>query len=150
VDPQMRRRVHYLINKRMQLAFTARFLIVTILFSLFIGFLTYVTIWPVASAFVPKGLIDLVQHQVLVRTILFSIPVILVITGFGIVISHRVAGPLYRIERTIDEAVRGEDVEYIRLRKNDDPEIKNLANRINDLIAVVEKLRESGTTHTSQ
>jgi hypothetical protein len=146
----MRRRVHYLINKKMQLALTARFLVVTILFSLFIGFLAYVTIWPVALAFVPKGVIDLVKHQVLVRAVLFLTPAMLVIIGFGIVISHRVAGPLYRIERTIDDVVRGEDVEYIRLRKKDDPELKNLADRINTLIAAIKKLRESGTAHTSQ
>jgi signal transduction histidine kinase len=134
----------------MQLTFTARFLIVTILFSLFIGFLAYVTIWPVASAFVPEAVIDLVKHQIRVRTILFLIPAILVIAGFGIVISHRVAGPLYRIQRTIDEVVRGEDVEHIRLRKKDEPELKNLSKRINDLIAVIKELRESGKTHTSQ
>jgi hypothetical protein len=138
-----RRRVQYLVNKRMQLAFTARFLVVTVLFALFIGFLVYVTIWPVASEFVPKNLISVVKHQVFVRTILFLVPAMFVIIAFSVVISHRVAGPLYRIERTIDEVVRGEDVEQIRLRKKDDPELKNLASRINSLIAVIRDLRES-------
>jgi len=137
-----RRRVHYLINKRMQLAFTARFLIVTVLFALFIGFLVYVTIWPVASGFVPEDLIDLVQHQIFVRTILFLIPAVFVIIAFSIIISHRIAGPLFRIERTIDEVVRGKDVEYIRLRKKDEHELKNLATKVNDLIALVKKSRE--------
>ncbi len=137
-----RRRVHYLINKKMQLAFTARFLIVTVLFALFIGFLVYVTIWPVASGFVPEDLIDLVQHQIFVRTILFLIPAVFVIIAFSIIISHRIAGPLFRIERTIDGVVRGEDVEYIRLRKKDEHELKNLATKVNDLIALVKKSRE--------
>ncbi|MGD9023042.1 MAG: hypothetical protein PVJ62_04600 [Deltaproteobacteria bacterium] len=68
-------------------------------FALFIGFLVYVTIWPVASAFIPKNLIYLVKHQILVRTLLFLIPAVFVIAGFAIVFSHRVAGPLYRIQR---------------------------------------------------
>lgn len=145
----MRRRVHYLINKRMQLTFTARFLIVTILFALFIAFLAYVTIWPVASAYVQEAFIDIVKRQIFARTIWFLIPAILVIIAFGIIISHRIAGPLYRIERTIDQVVQGGDVEYIRLRKKDEPELKNLSNRINDLIALVKELRGSGTTPTS-
>lgn len=141
-----KRRVHYLINKKMQLQFTARFLVVTVLFSLFIGFLAYVTIWPVTEAFVPEGLIGLVKHQILIRTVLFLIPAIGVIIGFGIVISHRIAGPLYRIERTIDEMVGGEDVEFIRLRKKDEQELKNLADRINKLIGVIKELRGTATT----
>lgn len=137
-----RKRVHYLINKRMQFAFTARVLIVTILFAMFIGFLGYITVWPIILAYVPKNFIDLARHQIFVRTILFLIPAVLVVIGFSIVISHRVAGPLYRIERTIDKVVQGEDVEYIRLRKKDDPELKILTTRINDLIALVKNLRE--------
>ena len=137
-----RKRVHYLINKRMQFTFTARFLIVTILFTMFIGFLGYVTVWPITIAYVPKNLIDLAKHQVLVRTILFLVPAVLVIIGFAIVVSHKVAGPLYRLERTIDEVVRGKDVKHIRLRKKDEPELKILTTRINDLIALVKQLRE--------
>ena len=137
-----RKRVHYLINKRMQFTFTARFLIVTILFTMFIGFLGYVTVWPITIAYVPKNLIDLAKHQVLVRTILFLVPAVLVIIGFAIVVSHKVAGPLYRLERTIDEVVRGKDVNHIRLRKKDEPELKILTTRINDLIALVKQLRE--------
>jgi signal transduction histidine kinase len=127
----------------MQLIFTARFLVVTVLFALFIGFLAYMTMWPVASAFVPKGLIDLVKHQIVVRTILFSIPAVVVIIAFGIVVSHRIAGPLYRIERTIDEVIRGEDVEVIRLRKKDEQELKNLAERINNLLGVIKGLKSA-------
>ena len=137
-----RKRVNYFINKRMQIVFTARFLIVTILFAMFIGFLGYITVWPVTIAYVPKDLIDLAKHQAFVRTILFLIPAVLVIIGFTIVVSHRVAGPLFRLERTIDEVVRGKDVEYIRLRKKDEPELKILTTRINDLIALVKNLRE--------
>lgn len=136
---QKKRRVQYLTHKRMQLSFTA----VAIFFALFIGFLVYVTIWPVASAFIPKNLIYLVKHQILVRTLLFLIPAVFVIAGFAIVFSHRVAGPLYRIQRTIDAVVRGEDVPRLELRRKDDPELKDLANKINDLFALIKDLRIS-------
>ena len=128
----------------MQLGVTIRFMMVTILFALFIGFEVYISIWPVVSEFVPKEVMHLVRRQVLVRTALFLVPIILVIASFTVLISHRVAGPLFRIQRTIDEVVRGGDVEYIRLRKKD--ELKGLAAKVNDLIAVVKKLRDSGKT----
>ena len=137
-----RKIVNYLINKRMQLAFTARFLIVTILFAVFIGFLGYVTLWPIFLAYVPKNLIDLAKHQVFIRTILFLIPAVFVIIGFTIVVSHRFAGPLNRLVRTIDDVIQGKDVENIRLRKKDEPELKILSAKLNDLIALVKKLRE--------
>jgi signal transduction histidine kinase len=136
------RRVHYLVNKRMQLGFTA----IIVLFALFIGFEVYITIWPVASAYISDQLIDHVRRQIFVRTVLFLIPTVLVIIGFSIVISHRVVGPLYRMQRTIDAVAQGEDVQYLRLRKKDDPEIKNLANRINDLFSVIKELRKSTMT----
>ena len=128
----------------MQLGVTIRFMMVTILFALFIGFEVYISIWPVVSEFVPKEVMHLVRRQVLVRTALFLIPIILVIASFTILISHRVAGPLFRIQRTIDDLVRGEDVQDIRLRKKD--ELKGLAAKVNELIALVRKLRASGKT----
>jgi signal transduction histidine kinase len=141
---ERRKRAHYLVNKHMQLGVTIRFMMVTILFALFIGFEIYISIWPVVSEFVPREVMHLVRRQVLVRTALFLIPIILVIASFTIIISHRVAGPLFRIQRTIDDVVRGEKVEYINLRKKD--ELKGLAAKVNELIAVVRELRGSGKT----
>jgi HAMP domain-containing protein len=138
---ERRKRVHYLINRKMQLGFTLRFMFVTVLFALFVGFEVYLTVWPVVSQFVPRELMHLVRGQVLLRTLLFLVPIILVIASFTILISHRVAGPLFRIQRTIDKVVRGEDVENINLRKHD--ELKELAAKINELIGVIRALRKS-------
>jgi signal transduction histidine kinase len=139
---QRRRGIHYLIKRQMQQGVTIRFLMVTILFALFMGFEVYISIWPVVSEFVPRDVLSLVRRQVMIRTVLFLIPIILVIVSFAILISHRVAGPLYRINRTIDDVVRGENAEPIRLRKKD--ELKGLASKVNELIALIKKLRETG------
>lgn len=134
-----KRKVQYIVNKRMQFAFTMRFLLITILFSLFVGFQVYFTIWPVASEFVPTHLMHLVKSQIFFRTILFLFPAIFVISAFAILFSHRIAGPLYRLERTLDKVIQGEDVEYIQLRKKD--ELKDLAGRINEIIAIIKGSR---------
>lgn len=64
--------------------------------------------------------------------ILIAIPVILAIIWFvAVELSHRVAGPLYRIEKELDARIKGEKCGPIVLRKND--ELKPLAARINKL-----------------
>ena len=131
----MKRRVHYLINKRMQLAWTFRFLFVIIVFALFVAFEMYITMWPVASGLIPEELINLARHQVLFRLICFSFPAILVIILFALIFTHRIAGPLYRLEKTLDKLLQGEDVKPIRLRKND--ELKDLTIKINSLASMI-------------
>ena len=128
---------NYLIKKRMQLGLTLRFLFLTILFALFIGFEAYITIWPVVSEVIPENLVSLVRYQIFFRLFLFIFPVIFVIAGFSIVFSHRIAGPIYRFEQTLDDLIQGKEVKFIHLRKGD--ELQELAAKINELIRVVKK-----------
>jgi Na+/glutamate symporter len=64
---------------------------------------------------------------------LVSLPVCLVLIWFAALgISHRVAGPLYRLEKDLDERIAGTKHGPIRLRQKD--EFKALAERLNKLI----------------
>ena len=142
----MKKRAKYLINKKFQLAFAAKFALISTLFSVFIGFQLYAIVWPVVSQFVPEQTIAFVRHQIFFRGILFlSLAAILIIV-ISIVISHRVAGPIFSMERTIDRVVQGEKIEFIRLRKND--ELKGFAEKINGLITIIKELKESPSTGT--
>ena len=123
---------NYLIIKNLQLGLTARFLFLTVIFALFISYEGYITIWPVVSEVIPRDLSALVKHQVFFRLCLFTLPVLFVIVAFSIVFSHRIAGPLYRIEKTLDDFIAGKEVEPIRLRRGD--ELKELASKINQVI----------------
>ena len=131
----MKKRVRYLINKRMQLGWTLKFLFTALIFALFIGFSVYITVWPVVSGTIPKGLMDLVKSQILFRMLFFAIPAIFVIIAYAIVMTHRIAGPLYRLEVTLDKLVKGEDADLITLRKND--ELQEIAGKTNDLILLL-------------
>ena len=135
----MRIRARYLINKRLQLGLTFRFVFLTVLFSAFMGFEVYITIWPVVSGAIPEPLMNLVRYQVFFRLALFLIPISFVVTGFSIIVTHRIAGPIYRLEKTLDELIQGEDVGFIRLRKHD--EFKEFAAKLNEVIRIV---KESG------
>jgi len=131
----MTKRVHFLTNKRMQLGLTLRFLLVTVLFALFVGFEVYITIWPVVSEAIPGELVALVRSQIVYRVLFFSIPLVFVITAFSIVFTHRIAGPLYRVETMLERFLKGEEIGDIQLRKED--ELQGLAQKINALLSVV-------------
>jgi signal transduction histidine kinase len=140
----VKRRIHYLINTKFQLAFTAKFALISTLFSAFIGFQLYAIVWPVISPFVPEQTMVFIKHQIIFRGILFLSLAALLIIVIAIVISHRVAGPIFSMERTIDKIVRGEKVEFVRLRKND--EFKGLAEKINGLITIIKELKAPPST----
>ena len=52
------------------------------------------------------------------------------------------------MERKLDRLVKGEDIGLIRLRKGD--ELKEIAEKINELILVVEKSRASAKKSDSR
>ena len=137
----MKNRTKYMTNKRMQLGLTFRFVFLTSVFAAFMGFEVYITIWPAVSGVIPEHLMNEIKNQIITRLLLFLIPICFVVTGFAITFTHRIAGPLSRIEKTLDQLIGGEDVEYIRIRKKD--ELKELVARLNEVIRIV---KESRTT----
>ena len=138
---KIKTRKRYLIKKRLQLGLTFRFLFLTILFSFFIAFEVYITIWPVVSGAIPEDLMNIVRYQVFFRSLCFILPVIFVIAAFSIIFSHRIAGPIYRFEQTLDKLIQGEDVEVIKLRPGD--ELEELATKLNELIGMVKKSKDA-------
>ena len=92
---------------------------------------------------------DLMAHQLVFPEAIFSnlAPVIerinnllvltlpaliLVILWCALVISHRFAGPIERLENDLDQILSGNRHHRVRLRKNDD--LKGVADRINALV----------------
>lgn len=62
-----------------------------------------------------------------------SLPlVLLIIWVFALGLSHRIAGPVWRIERELDERIAGTKHGPIRLRPKD--ELKSLAEKLNKLL----------------
>ena|SRR3989338_622406 len=58
--------------------------------------------------------------------------ILLIILWFALVISHRFAGPIERLETDLDEILRGNYAHKIRMRKKDD--LAGVGNRINALL----------------
>lgn len=69
---------------------------------------------------------------ILARNIAILVPLVVVM---GLILSHRIAGPLIRIERIIDEIGRGNFKSRLTLRKNDElKEIAEALNRMSELL----------------
>jgi signal peptidase II len=51
---------------------------------------------------------------------------------FGILITHRIAGPIYKFERYLESIARGEEQGDCKLRKGD--ELHDLCERLNTAV----------------
>ncbi len=124
---------NYLINERLQIEFALRHLGIAAVSAVLTAIFLHLTLWPVIASYIPLDTIGRLRMEVLIRLFNLGVPLVVVVTALCIVISHRVAGPLYSIEKTIDKALRGEDVNEIRLRKGD--MLVSLAAKLNTILA---------------
>ena len=133
----MKKRINYLINTKYQIRFAIKFAIITTLLSGFVAFQLYAIVWPVLSRFVPEETVSFVTQQIFSRAVIFLALALVMIVAFTIVISHRVAGPIFSMHRTIKKILNGEGIEFVRLRKND--EFQSFAKDLNGLIAIIKE-----------
>jgi len=77
---------------------------------------------------------ELVLPPIILNNLILMVLIVII----GIFYSHRIAGPLLRIEQDINRAINGEKV-VIKLRKKD--KLKPLSEQINKLIQELEKAR---------
>ncbi len=71
--------------------------------------------------------------------ILFELPILLVIACFiGIVVSHKIAGPVYRLQKAARDVSRGDLTTSVNLRRDD--ELKNLSDAFNSVIENMQRL----------
>ncbi len=124
---------NYLINNKAQLGFTWKLLFISILSSSLTVFAVYLSVWPVVSNFVPHSLIAQLELKVIIRLFFLGILLIAFFSAFCIVISHKIFGPVHKMEKHLDQIPRDGNMEKIRLRKGD--ALESLARKLNKLLA---------------
>lgn len=136
------RRRNYFIKKRFQARFSVYFLALIILEALLIGaLLLYVSKGTLTAAYLQEGLkIEHTSSFFFVNFILISLIVGGAVGLSALVVfiylTHRMAGPLYRFEKSLNEIANG-DLRYrIRLRKTD--QFTELQNSLNDFIKTMD------------
>ena len=142
------RRKKILVNKPVQFTFTGLTIYFTLITIIIIGSFTYfITLNTIISQLELEN--KLVNVYEIVKNInifllkrfgIFILILIILVFYLEIRFLHRVAGPLFRIERVLREIAEGKDIEPIRLRKKDF--YKSLADAVNKVIEYIKKLKK--------
>ena len=132
---------NYLIKRKMQIRITVQFLAFTLVASLLSGGVVYLVLWPTLSRLITPDIFPVMRANFVFILFWDAVLIVLVIFIIGIIITHRIAGPLYNIENKLDKALEGEDIELIHLRKGD--ELQELSAKVNMLLQELKKSEPS-------
>ena len=143
------KRRKYLINKPIQFIFSGLTVYFIILVIILVGGLTYfITLNTILSQLELEnkivdayGIIKNINFLLLKRIGVLLLILIFLTFYLEIRFLHRIVGPLYRIEKVLNEIIEGKNVEYIKLRKKDF--LKPFAETINRLIDYINKIKKS-------
>ena len=138
------RRRRYLVERKFQLRFAGMILLFMFAVALFCSLTIYYNTWmllgeKLANVY-PQGRLAGILKQanfVLFKRLLLITPLVGIL---AIVLSHRIAGPIFRIKKTLDEVIKGDYGKRLYLRNTD--ELKDVAESINSLVELLEKKKE--------
>ncbi len=129
-------RIKLFVARGFQVRFIA--LILAFMFSIafLAGYIVYFTAWvmfgeKLARVYPQGDLLDIVNkvNMVLLSRLLLISPIVVLI---GLVLSNRIAGPIHRIKKYLNDIARGNYDKRLNLRKKD--ELKDLAMELNKLV----------------
>jgi signal transduction histidine kinase len=143
------KRIKYLINKPVQFIFSGLTVYFIILVIILVGGLTYfITLNTILSQLELEnkivdayGIIRNINILLLKRIGILLLLLIFLTFYLEIRFLHRIVGPLYRIEKVLNEIIEGKNVEHIKLRRKDF--LKSFAETINRLIDYINKIRKT-------
>lgn len=139
--PRQYKRSHYLVATKFQLKYVGIILGLMFLTAILCSYVVYYTMMvllgeKLANVY-PQGRLIAIVNTVNWRIFLSIFLITPLVAMIGIVLSHRIAGPIYRMEKYLGDLAKGNLANRITLRKKD--ELATLATMIN---YVVESWRE--------
>lgn len=142
--PTFRRR-KFLIKRGLQFRYIGIIFALALLASIVTGYTVFTTGWTLLgeklSNVYPQGrLVDVFRatNLALIKNLLFISPIVFVL---GLLFSHKIAGPVYRIEKSLYEISNGNLTLKIKLRNGD--ELWGLADIINTMTGNIDISIES-------
>ncbi|HLE13082.1 MAG: hypothetical protein A2504_07260 [Bdellovibrionales bacterium RIFOXYD12_FULL_39_22] len=140
--PTTRSNYNYIINRRFQLAMLLFFILVSASITATTYFFINLLFYKLGKYGVQAGFsgsdpyFALITRQKAMANaffVYFSIGCFIIVNLLGIVISHHIAGPIYRLGKTVDEAITSGNFEHISWRSGDFfPELAGVYNRLVD------------------
>ena len=131
------RRKRYFIAKKFQLKYVGMILLLVSLTAIMCSYIIYYTMMltmgdKLANVY-PQGrlmsIVNMVNFRILLATIFLVAPLVVII---GIYASHKIAGPIYRIEKFLGSMADGDLSLPLTLRRND--ELISLASGISRVV----------------
>jgi methyl-accepting chemotaxis protein len=134
------RRRNYLINKTLQFAYSGLAIWILLIAIILIGSFTYyITLQTILSEMEAQNqLFNAYQvvkniNMILGKRLGLMLTAVIIFTlVLEIFYLHRIAGPVYRIQKTLNEMSEGKKIDSVRLREKDF--FKTLAEAVNNLI----------------
>ncbi len=141
---EKKKRLHYLINKKFQLKYAATAFVLMFLVAVVLIVTAYYSGWvPLVkklSAVYPQGMLTMILRRLvwqLAAAFLLLVPVII---AASIYLSHKIAGPLVRVEKAARDIAGGNLQIRVKLRKKDS--LQELAQAINEITESVGQMVE--------
>ncbi len=129
------KRRNFLVDKKFQFRFLGSVIILTIFIMLLSAVITYYILYEQMQKFLTTIPVD-VLYSVASVICLTSLSVLLILLPLvillGIFMSHKIAGPIMRMEKLLEDVGDGNLNIHIKLRKGD--ELISLANAINRMV----------------
>ncbi len=142
----------YFVKRGLQFRYIGVVFGIALLASIVAGYTVFITGWTLlgeklASVYPQGRLIQVFRtaNVALARNLLFVSPLIFIL---GLLFSHKIAGPLYRIEKSVYEISKGNLSLKIKLRKGD--ELLSLAGTINNMTENINKTMVSSKEAMSE
>ena len=154
--PPFRRR-NYFINKKFQTDFSIKFLVIIVIEAIMaVGLFLYLSKGTLTTGYIGSELKISRTYDFFLPMLLLSNIIIVGVTGIiGIAVlifmSHRIAGPMFRFEKVLDEISKGDLTYKFKLRQGD--QFKELEKRINELTDILDSKAgnlKSGLTEISR
>ncbi len=148
MDGIKNRRKQYLVNKRLQGQFSLLLILQAVIPIVLLGSSLYIVnriyLFAIQRIIGYEALSDIDIQNVLnfsIQAILALVVITAVLLAYiGIRFSHHIAGPVYKLEETMDRLAEGEKVEPLHFRKSD--AIMGLAEKFNIIIKKLNQVRQ--------
>ncbi|OGW77675.1 MAG: hypothetical protein A3I73_04145 [Omnitrophica bacterium RIFCSPLOWO2_02_FULL_45_16] len=143
------RRTRYLIAARFQLKYIGLILLLVFLVGALCSYVVYYTMMlnlgdKLANVY-PQGRLISIVRMVNFRMFLSLILIAPLVVTIGIFASHKIAGPIYRIEKFLNNMAKGDYSSILTLRRND--ELVSLVNGINRVLGSLKETLKGEKTH---
>lgn len=140
MKPKVHTRRQYLINKQLQLSYAWLLIIcvgiVMIIFGLSLWYVSKVHLnlfhSIVGEDALPQSYISSIQNQFLLGTLIAVAVVSCLLLLLGIYASHKIAGPAYRITKSLNLVGVEDEMDTIQIRKRD--QLKEMADAFNHMV----------------